>query len=1343
MPSTPKDRTGRITIAIDRGGTFTDVLGIVPGWDRDIVIKLLSVDPDNYLDAPTEGIRRVLELALGDPIPRGQILDTSEIEVIRQGTTVATNALLERKGVKSALVITKGFKDLLYIGNQTRPDLFALNIQKPGVLFEKVVEVDERVTIADSVGDDARDLVSDDRRGSAGDAPRPLNLPENFVRGVSGDVVHILKHLDQDAVLADLKGLWEDGFRSIAIVFAHSYTFPHHEHIAHNLALQVGFTHISVSSSLQAMAKMVPRGASATADAYLTPHIKGYLDSFRRGFIGNLEQGNTRVEFMQSDGGLVNFRAFSGLRSILSGPAGGVVGYARTSYYPQDRIGVIGFDMGGTSTDVSRYAGTLEHVFETITAGVHIQTPQCDISTVASGGGSILFWRNGLFVVGPESAGAHPGPACYRKGGPLTITDANLFLGRIQPEYFPKIFGPSEDMPLDVEIVQRMFRELTEEINRDIRRINGDIGGCKTVEEVASGFLAVANESMARPIRSLSEGRGYSLKNHNLASFGGAGGQHACTLARILGINQVIIHKYSSILSAYGMALADVVSEQTMPASEVWDAVRRSEGLNAKLDKLIARARDELQNQVDKDTELVFDKFLFMRYEGSDTQLLVPEPRDGDYGKSFLEMHQKEFQFTLPRKILVDNVRVRGVGVSRESRKDEGAKLYTQLAETTPQPIDGSTATSIAQVYFQDTGHVATPIFLLDKLSPGNRITGPAILIDGTQTLLITPGATATILPSHVIIDVGLGEKRELSTEVVDPIMTSVFGHRFMAIAEMMGRTLQKTSVSLQIKERLDFSCAIFDEEGYLVANAPHVPVHLGAMSYCVQFQLKYWEGRLKRGDVLVSNHPQAGGSHLPDITVVTPVFGVQDEIIFFVASRGHHGDIGGLDANSMPPNSTEIWQEGAQIMSMKLVSDGKFNEPEITKIFQQAGEYPQCAASRRIQDNLTDLQAQVAANAVGVSYIEKLFQEFGGVVVRAYMRAIRDNAEIAVRKLFRDTVRKMGKRRLYAVDYMDNGAAIQLTITLDEETGSAVFDFEGSSPEVHANTNAPEAVVRSALTYCMRCLVGTDMPLNAGVMVPITLVVPPNSIVNPSEWAAVSSGNTEVSQRVVDVVFKAFGAVAGSQGCMNVFQFNYGEYHYGETICGGSGAGPGWVGTHGVHVHMTNTRITDIETIEKRFPVVVWEFSVREGSGGGGLFTGGNGVHREFEFSRPVDAFLIGERRVTEPYGMEGGAPGQRGAHYWVRKAPDGGERVVNVGGRATLHVQPGERIVIHTPGGGGWGALPDKDLTSIKEELTLVRKDKQSTMKQDDAEKPAERPFWRATGSIASYAAAQNEGG
>ncbi|THU85545.1 hypothetical protein K435DRAFT_970661 [Dendrothele bispora CBS 962.96] len=1307
MPSTPADRKGRMTVAIDRGGTFTDVLGVVPGWDQDIVIKLLSVDPDNYRDAPTEGIRRVLEIALGKKIHRGEPLDTSEIEVIRQGTTVATNALLERKGVKSALMTTKGFKDLLHIGNQSRPKLFDLDVKKPDVLFEKVVEVDERVTFADSTGDPVR-------------SPDEV-LSEGFVRGISGDVIQILKTVDEEAVLVDLKQLWDEGFRSIAIVFTHSYTFPTHEQIVAQLARQVGFKHVSVSSSLQAMVRMVPRGNSAAVDAYLTPHVRNYLESFASGFVGALEDGKTRVEYMQSDGGLVNYKSFSGLRAILSGPGGGVIGYARTSYSPEDGVGVIGFDMGGTSTDVSRYAGKLEHVFEAITAGVAIQTVQCDINTVASGGGSILFWRNGLFVVGPESAGAHPGPACYRKGGPLTVTDANLFLGRIQPDYFPKIFGPTEDMPLDVEVTARKFRELTEEINKDT-------GGNKTPEEVALGFLAVANESMARPIRSLSEGRGYSVKNHNLASFGGAGGQHACPLARILSINTVIIHKYSSILSAYGMMLADVVSEQTMPTSEIWGSDGAKDRLNSKIDELVGRAAEDLKSQgLDEGTELIFEKFLFMRYEGSDAHLVVLEPEDGDYGKAFLEMHQKEFQFLLPRKILIDDVRVRGVGINKERRKDEGSKLYAERMSLKKHTVNRASAVSIAQVYFEETGHANTPIHLLEKLVPGSQLSGPAIIIDKTQTLLVTPGAVATVLTSHVVIDVGLGERRQLSAEVIDPIMTSVFGHRFMAIAEMMGRALQKTSVSLQIKERLDFSCAIFDDEGYLVANAPHVPVHLGAMSYCVQYQLKYWQGQLKRGDVLVSNHPQAGGSHLPDITVVTPVFqaGTDDKIIFWVASRGHHGDIGGLDANSMPPNSTELWQEGAQIKSMKLITNEELKEKEIVEIFEAAGQYPGCEASRRIQDNLSDLQAQAAANAVGASYIEALFEEFTGEVVMSYMKAIRDNAEISVRQLIRDTHKRMGKT-LHAVDHMDNGAAIELTISLNGEEGSAIFDFEGSSPEVYANTNAPEAVVRSALTYCMRCLVGTDMPLNAGVMVPIDLRVPPGSIVNPSQYAAVSSGNTEVSQRIVDVVFKAFHATAASQGCMNVFHFNFRDYNYGETICGGSGAGPYWHGASGVHVHMTNTRITDVEIIEKRFPTVIREFSIREGSGGRGRFNGGNGVHREFEFFKPVHVFLVGERRVTQPYGMEGGKPGGRGAHYWIRRTPDGKTRKINIGPRVSLAVQAGERIIIHTPGGGGWGIPESGD-----------------GWPNPTASMPSKIQYWRGTGSVASFMAAQNEGG
>ncbi|ORY61052.1 Hydantoinase B/oxoprolinase-domain-containing protein [Leucosporidium creatinivorum] len=1267
----------KIKIAIDRGGTFTDCLGITPNGNH--LVKLLSVDPANYSDAPTEGIRRLLEWFLDEKLPRGELIDTSRIAWIRMGTTVATNALLERKGEKHAMLITKGFRDLIDIGNQTRPSLFELAIKKPEVLYSKVVEVDERAIVQ------WHEIVPKD--GS-------LVTPEGdkLVQGVSGELVRIVKPLDVAAVTKDLQDLFDEGYRSIAIVFAHSYTFQDHEKQVAAIARSIGFPHVSVSSELQAMIRIVSRGNSATADAYLTPEIKRYLAQFSKGFKGHLQDDSgCRVSFMQSDGSLVDFRHFSGLKAILSGPAGGVVGYAETSYDQEGGAPVVGFDMGGTSTDVSRYGGQLEHVFETVTAGVTIQSPQLDINTVAAGGGSKLFWRNSMFVVGPDSAGAHPGPACYRKGGPLTVTDANLYLGRLHIDSFPKIFGPSENEPLDYDVTARLFAELTAEIN-------ADTGGSLTPEEVACGFINVANETMARPIRALTESRGYSTSAHNLSCFGGAGGQHACAIASTLGIHTVIVHKYSSILSAYGMALADVAVDLTEPSSQIYSAESLA-ALQPRITGLKAQALQQLLDQGIPESAVTTDVYLNMRYVGSDTALMVLEPSSGDFKDGFLAMHRREFGFVLQAEVLIDDLRVRGTGNGSMLGGVAPRSYAKDLAELPSKPVEGSLAVSKNVTYFEEAGGaVDTPIYRLESLAPGTVVKGPAIILDNTQTLIIHPANVATVLFDHVYIDVGLGPRKKLSTTVVDPIALSIFGHRFMSIADRMGRTLQRTATSLQIKERLDFSCAIFGPDAGLVANAPHIPVHLGSMQYAIQFQAEHLKGQLREGDIIVSNHPKAGGTHLPDITVICPVF-EGGEIVFFVAAFSRcatsafeladRPSLAGLNGNSMPPDSVEIWQEGVSIMSHFLVRDGKFNEEEMIEMFEAAGRYPDCLASRRIQDNIADLRAQCAACSQGAAQIQDLFREYGKETVQFYMREIRNNAEGAVREFFKRTYVERQGKPIQAVDYMDDGTPIALQIDIDPETGSARWDFEGTGLEGYSNLNAPTAVANSAMIYCLRTLIGTDMPLNAGVLAPVELLVPEGTILRPSKYAAVSSGNTETSQRVCDVIFKAFEACAASQGCMNVFHANYQDMAYGETICGGAGAGPTWVGQSGVHINMTNTRITDMEVLEKRFPVLLREFTIRAGSGGIGANNGGNGVHREFEFLMPgMHAMVIGERRVNQPYGMHGGGPGERGCSYWLRKTSDGGQQKIKLKPSPKFAPSVGDRLIIHTPGGGAYGA-------------------------------------------------------
>ncbi|KAH8803506.1 5-oxoprolinase [Xylogone sp. PMI_703] len=1286
--------TGRLRISIDRGGTFTDVYAFVPGRG-DIILKLLSVDPANYSDAPTEGIRRVLEMATGESLPRGHLLDLSKIESIRMGTTVATNALLERKGEKSALLITKGFRDLLVIVNQSRPNIFDLSVSKPEVLSQTVVEIHERVTLEGY---------------TENPNPESISESEDVVRGTSGEYVRILVRPDMDIVKTKLQELWDEGYRSISVVLMHSYTYPHHENLIGNMAIAMGFS-VALSSALQPMIKIVPRGMSATVDSYLTPVLKQYLDSISSSFVGGLASKSTRVEFMQSDGGLVDHRRFSGLRAILSGPAGGVVGYAQTSWDEEENVPVIGFDMGGTSTDVSRYSGTYDHVFETSIAGVSIQSPQLDIKTVAAGGGSILFWRNGLFVVGPESAGAHPGPACYRKGGPLTITDANLFLERLLPEYFPHIFGPNEDQPLDTEIVVQKFATLTAVINK---KLNANGQDELSPEQVALGFLNVADESMARPIRALTEARGHKTSAHNLACFGGAGGQHACSIAAVLGISRIVIHKYSSILSAYGMALADVVNEVQQPAADVFDDSTQ-DLFRTKLEALVQQSSAELESQGFPLKNIGHELYLNMRHAGTSTSLMILKGKDWNFAREFEKRHQIEFGFlTKDKPILVDDIRVRSVGSSSYQKEKSP---YVQMREASQKSVSVAPKKGTTKVYFGSAGsRVDTPIYNLKDLESGSRIDGPAIIIDETQTIVLIPGAIANVLERCVLIDLerGIGSidtSRETSESTINPIQLSIFGNRFMSIAEQMGRTLQKTSVSTNMKERLDFSCALFSPDGGLVANAPHVPVHLGSMQFAVRYQHKFWAGRLNEGDVLVANHPTCGGTHLPDITVITPVFD-NGKIVFYVASRGHHADIGGCLPGSMPPTSTELWQEGAAIEAEKLVTGGRFNEERMTELLLKIpAQYEGCSGTRCLEDNLSDLRAQIAANQKGISLVNGLISEYGIKCVHNYMYAIQSTAATAVRELLKTISSKLGNV-LQAVDYMDDGTPIALTIIIDGKKGEAIFDFSGTGEEVFGNINAPVAITHSAVIYCMRALIKSDIPLNQGCLDPIDICIPPRSLLSPSKGAGVVGGNVLTSQRITDVILRAFDACAASQGCCNNLTFGTGGkdaqgnhvngFGYYETIAGGAGAGPSWIGQSGVHTHMTNTRITDPEVFEKRYPCILREFSLRPGSGGKGHHKGGDGVVRDIEFRIPVQCSILSERRSHRPYGLHGGGPGDLGRNIWVRQNEEGESRV-SLGAKATAKMKSGDRIIIYTPGGGGWGAEEGKE-ESLNNERAAV---------------------------------------
>uniref|UniRef100_A0A8B9VQB0 5-oxoprolinase, ATP-hydrolysing n=1 Tax=Anas zonorhyncha TaxID=75864 RepID=A0A8B9VQB0_9AVES len=1183
--------------AIDRGGTFTDVFARCPGG-RVRVLKLLSEDP-SYGDAPTEGIRRVLQ-ELGVAVPRELPLDASRIEWIRMGTTVATNALLQRRGERVALLLTRGFRDLLHIGTQARPRIFDLEAAMPAALYEEVIEVDERL-IPQQPG---------------------CRLP-----GCTGDTLLLWRPLDLTALRRELERVLARGIRSLAVLLLHSYAWPGHEEQVGALARELGFQHVSLSSAVTAMARAVPRGHTACADAYLTPCIRRYLDGFCAGFAERLR--GVPVLFMRSDGGLTPMEHFSGARAVLSGPAGGVVGYAVTTYRQQDGQPVIGFDMGG---EIAMGWGCKWDGFGMgmgLGWGWGRPLPHPTVSPS----------RSGLFVVGPESAGAHPGPACYRKGGPPTVTDANLCLGRLLPEFFPRIFGPGEDQPLCRDAALRALRGLAE-------RVGAGTPGQPpmSVEEVAMGFIRVANEAMCRPIRALTQARGHDTSRHVLACFGGAGGQHACAIARALGMKKVFIHKYSGVLSAYGMALADVVHEAQVPC-----ALRYEPAAFAQLDERIAaleqECRQALAAQGFSSDQIRTEAFLHLRYERTDCALMCsakghpPTPsscRAGDFAAAFASRYRTEFGFTIPdRAVVVDDVRVRGTGST-------GISCESPLAPSGEPPR----VETVTRCYFEE-GYLETPVFLLEQLSCDHSIPGPAIIIDKNSTILVEPGCTASLTElGDVCIAVGSGRPSAVGTQL-DPVQLSIFSHRFMSIAEQMGRILQRTAISTNIKERLDFSCALFGPDGGLVSNAPHIPVHLGAMQETVQFQIRRLGDDLREGDVLLSNHPCAGGSHLPDLTVITPVFwpGVPKPV-FFVASRGHHADIGGITPGSMPPHSKALHEEGAVFVSFKLVKDGVFQEEAVTEALMAPGRVAGCSGTRNLQDNLSDLRAQVAANQKGIQLVAELIGLYGLGVVQAYMGHIQANAELAVREMLRGFAARWGAA-VEAEDRMDDGSPIRLRVQVDPQEGSAVFDFSGSGHEVYGNCNAPRAITLSALIYCLRCMVGQDIPLNQGCLAPVRVIIPKGSILDPSPEAAVVGGNVLTSQRVVDVIFKAFGVCAASQ----------------------VGQGPGRGGGH------------------TGYPVVLQRFELRRGSGGAGRYRGGDGVCRELLFRQDMVLSVLSERRAIQPYGLQGGSPGALGLNLLLRR--DG--PTINLGAKTSVPVQPGDVFCLQTPGGGGFGPPGD----------------------------------------------------
>ncbi|MCB2101767.1 MAG: hydantoinase B/oxoprolinase family protein [Rhodobacterales bacterium] len=1192
---------------IDRGGTFTDVVARRP--DGALVShKLLSENPEQYPDAAVQGIRDLLGLAPGEAIP------ADRIEAVKMGTTVATNALLERKGDRTLLVITRGFADALRIGYQNRPRLFDRRIVLPELLYERVVEVDERVSAQGAV----------------------LAAP------------------DLAAVRADLEAAHGDGIRSVAVVFLHGYRYPAHEEAVAALARDVGFTQVSVSHQVSPLMKLVSRGDTTVVDAYLSPILRRYVDQV------SSRVGDTRLMFMQSNGGLTDARLFQGKDSILSGPAGGVVGMVRTAAMA-GFTQVIGFDMGGTSTDVSHYDGEFERAFETQVAGVRMRAPMMRIHTVAAGGGSILMFDGARFRVGPDSAGANPGPASYRRGGPLAVTDCNVMLGKIQPRHFPKVFGPNADEALDDTAVRKGFKALA-------RRIRQATGEAPSPEDVAEGFLKIAVENMANAIKQISVQRGYDVTEYTLCCFGGAGGQHACLVADALGMGRVFIHPFAGVLSAYGMGLADVRAMRERSV-EVPLAERDGSDLDARFADMAAEARSEIEAQGVKPDHVTLLRKLHLRYDGTDTALLVDDAPLAEAVAAFETAHRQRFGFVMSDKaLIVETASVEAIGTTESVIDPEQPGNGTQ-----PAPID------TVSVYTGGRDWSA-PVYDRDALKPGDGVGGPAIIVERTGTTVVEPGWWAEVTPrQHLVLSrvQPLAKTAAIGTgkdgEGADPVLLEIFNNLFMSIAEQMGATLANTAYSVNIKERLDFSCAIFDPDGNLIANAPHMPVHLGSMGESIQTVIRERQGTMNPGDVYVLNAPYNGGTHLPDITVITPVFDdAGKRLLFYVGSRGHHADIGGITPGSMPPDSTSVEQEGVLIDNFLLVDKGAFREDAVRDLLA-SGPYP----ARNPHQNLADLKAQIAANEKGVHELKRMVVHFGLDVVLAYMGHVQDNAEESVRRVL--DVLKDGT---FAYE-MDDGATIRVAISIDKDARQATVDFTGTSAQLGTNFNAPSAVCRAAVLYVFRTLVDDDIPLNGGCLKPLNIIIPEGSMLNPRHPAAVVAGNVETSQAITDTLYGALGVMAAAQGTMNNLTFGNDRHQYYETICGGSGAGPDFDGTDAVHTHMTNSRLTDPEVLEWRFPVHLESFAIRRGSGGAGKHRGGDGTVRRIRFLEPMTAAILSGHRRVPPYGMAGGQPGALGHNRVVRA--DGAAE--DLGGTDQAAMDTGDVIVIETPGGGGYG--------------------------------------------------------
>ena len=1207
---------------IDRGGTFTDIVARRP--DGGIVThKLLSENPEHYRDAALAGIRHLLGVAAGAPIPG------ERIEAVKMGTTVATNALLERKGERTVLFITRGFRDALRIAYQNRPKIFARHIVLPELLYAKVVEIEERV-------------------GAHGEVLTPLAV---------------------EATRRNLQAAFDEGYRSIAIVCMHGYRYQEHEKQVAAMARAIGYGQVSVSHEVSPMMKLVSRGDTTVVDAYLSPILRRYVGQVAA------ELEGVRLMFMQSNGGLTDARRFQGKDSILSGPAGGIVGAVRTSLLAGfDKI--IGFDMGGTSTDVSHYAGEFERAFETQVAGVRMRAPMMSIHTVAAGGGSILHFDGARYRAGPDSAAANPGPASYRRNGPLAVTDCNVMLGKIQPKFFPSVFGPGGDEPLDAEVVRRKFADLA-------REIRVATGNARTPEQVAEGYVDIAVGNMANAIKQISVQRGHDVTEYTLCCFGGAGGQHACLVADALGMTRVFIHPLAGVLSAYGMGLADITAmrEQAVEVALTQDNWKL---LVDGLSKLTVPARDEILRQGVPPERVRVVERVHLRYDGTDSALIVGFGSIADMVEQFETAYRKRYSFLMPKRaLLAEAVSVEAIGMSDAPTEVAPAARRRSAA---PQAADiGPQAADIVDMHTGGKSH-RTPVYRREELRPGDKIKGPAIIAEANATTVVEPGwqAEVTRLDHLLLKRIEARPVRVAIGTTVDPVMLEVFNNLFMSIAEQMGLRLEATAYSVNIKERLDFSCALFDAEGQLIANAPHLPVHLGSMGESIKTVMRENAGRISPGNIYMLNAPYNGGTHLPDITVITPVFDdAGRKILFYVGSRGHHADVGGITPGSMPPDSKVVEEEGVLIDNFLLVEEGRLREEETVALLG-SGKYP----ARNIEQNLADLRAMIAANEKGVQELRRMVEHFGLDVVHAYMRHVQDNAEEAVRRVI--DVLKPGE---FSYE-MDSGAVIRVKISVDRAARSATIDFTGTSAQLPNNFNAPSAVCMAAVLYVFRTLVDDEIPLNAGCLKPLEVIIPAGSMLRPRYPAAVVAGNVETSQCITDALYGALGVMGASQGTMNNFTFGNADHQYYETICGGSGAGgadasakgalQGFDGTDAVHTHMTNTRLTDPEVLEWRFPVLLESFGIRAGSGGNGKWRGGNGVVRRVRFLEKMTAAILSGHRRIPPYGMAGGEPGKVGRN-WVERA-DGSS--LQLGGADKAELVPGEVFVIETPGGGGYGA-------------------------------------------------------